>query len=122
MIRSDTLYHMKIILHGVNIELTPAIKSFAEEKIDSISRFFKGNIGNVVEARVELGKPSRHHKSGPFYYAEVNLKIGRRLLRASSKHSDLYVAIDKVRDEIEVQLKKFKEQIASSGRRVRVLK
>jgi len=108
---------MKIILHGVNMELTPAIKSFAEEKIGALERFFKDNGTDAVEVRVELGKPSLHHKSGQVYYAEVNFKMGSKLLRASAEHYDLYAAIDKVRDEIEVQVKKFKEKINETGRR-----
>lgn len=97
--------------------LTPAIRSFVDEKISSLSRFFKKAGLEMVEVRVEVGKPSRHHKSGFVYYAEVNMKIGRRLLRASAEHFDLYAAIDQVRDEIEVQLKKFKEKITKSSRK-----
>lgn len=107
---------MKIILHAVNLELTPAIRSFVEKKIGSLSRFLEDG-SDLVAARVEIGKPSRHHKSGPFYYAEVNLKIGRKLLRASAEHDDLYAAIGDIRDEVEVQIKKFKGKISETARR-----
>lgn len=107
---------MKIIIHSVNIELTPAIKSFAEKKIGSLAKFLRAN-SDSIEAKVEIGKPSRHHKSGFVYYAEVNLKIGKKLIRASSRHNDLYTAINDVRDETEVQVKKFKEKIGKTARR-----
>ena len=59
---------------------------------------------------VEVGKPSKRHKSGPIFYAEANLKIDGKLLRAEATHADLRTAIDKVRDELHIQIKKFKER------------
>lgn len=105
---------MRFIIHTVNIELTPAIRTFVEEKVGSLSRFLKNDL---AEARIEIGKPSKHHRSGPIFYAEVNLKIGKKLLRAQAEHFDLYVAIDQVRDEAERQIKKFKGKLADKVRR-----
>lgn len=104
---------MQIDVYAKNIELTPAIRSFVEEKIGSLVRFLEGRSENL-QARVEVGKPSRHHKSGQVFYAEVNLKVGGKLFRASEEHLDLYVAIDRVRDELEIQIKKFKNRIINS--------
>lgn len=107
---------MKIILHAKNIELTSAIKSFVDKKIGSLSRFLKDSKSDLIETRVEVGRPSRRHKSGPVFYAEANLKTGGKLFRASEERSDLYAAIDRVRDELEIQIKKFKGQISNSRR------
>ena len=109
---------MKIIIHGTKIELTPAIKSFIEEKVGALQKFSK-EADNLIEARVEIGKPSRHHKSGPVYYAEINLKIGGKLIRAESHHADLYTAINLTRDKTEIELIKFKEKKTDSTKRSR---
>jgi ribosomal subunit interface protein len=101
---------MKLILHGKNLDLTPSIKVFVEGKISSISKFLKPADYNLAEARVEVAKPSKHHRSGFVYYAEVNLKIGSRLFRAVAEHLDLHTAIDFARDEIERQIKEYKEK------------
>lgn len=101
---------MKIIIHGNNIELTAAIRGYVEAKIGSLSKFLPPASEDIIEARVEVGKPSKHHHTGPVFYAEVNLKIGGKLLRANEENYELYAAIDKVRDEIEIQIKKFKEK------------
>jgi putative sigma-54 modulation protein len=101
---------MKLIIYGKNLDLTPSIKTFVERKISSISKFLKPAETDSAEARIEIGKPSKHHKSGLVYYGEVNLKIGGKLFRAVAEHLDLYVAVDLVRDEIERQIKTYKEK------------
>jgi len=101
------------------MELTPAITAFVEEKIGMLSKFLNEPRGDLIEARVEVGKPSKHHKSGPVFYAEVNLKVGGKLIRANEENFDLYVAIDKVRDEVESQIKKFKEKSTDLERKNR---
>jgi len=101
---------VKLIIYGKNLDLTPSIKAFVERKINSISKFLKPAENDLAEARVEIGKPSKHHKSGFVYYGEVNLRIGSRLFRAVAEHLDLYVAIDLARDEIERQIKEYKER------------
>lgn len=112
---------MKIIIYAKNIELTPAIKSYAEEKIGSIGKFLGEADNDLVEARIEIGKPSMHHREGSVFYAEVNLKLGGNLLRATHEDYDLYTAIDKVRDEIENQIKKFKEKRTDLSRKPKIV-
>jgi ribosomal subunit interface protein len=113
---------MKLILYAKNIGLTSSIRVFVEGKIGSISKFLKPAESNLAEARVEVGKPSRHHKSGFVYYAEVNLKIGRRLFRAVAEHLDLRAAVDSVRGEIERQIKEHKGKSREVRRRPKVRK
>lgn len=113
---------MKLIIYGKNLDLTPSIKAFVEEKIGSASKFLKPAESNLAEARVEIGKPSRHHQSGFVYYAEVNLKIGSRLFRAVAEHLDLRTAIDFVRDEIGRQIKEYKERSREARRKERLEK
>jgi len=63
-----------------------------------------------IETRVEIGLPSKHHHSGNIFYAEVNLKIGGKLLRATCQHEDLRNAIVDAKNELQRQLKKFKDK------------
>jgi|SRR3989344_1320087 len=98
---------MKIELYGKNISLDEPLKIFIEDKIGGLEKFLgKGPIG----ARVEIGLPSKHHRSGRIYYAEVNLKVGGKLLRATCQHEDLRNAIVDVKDELQRQLKKFTDK------------
>ncbi|MDP3792743.1 MAG: ribosome-associated translation inhibitor RaiA [bacterium] len=98
---------MKIILSGKNITLDEALKVFVEDKIGGLEKLLgKG----PIEARVEIGLPSKHHRSGRIYYAEVNLKIGGKLLRATCQHEDMRNAIVDVKNELQRQIKKFKNR------------
>jgi len=98
---------MKIILSGKNIKLDEPLKVFVEERIGGLSKFIDGD---AVEARVEIGLPSKHHRSGKIYYAEVNLKIGGKLLRATCQHEDLRNAIVDAKNELQREIKKFKDK------------
>lgn len=108
---------MRIILQAKNMELTPSIKEFVDEKVGSISKLLPPREEALAEARVEVGKPSRHHSKGFVFYAEINLKIGSELLRATEEHLELHTAIDLARDKIERQLRKFKEAKISVRRK-----
>jgi len=109
---------MKITISTKNISLDDALRTFVEDKIGGLEKFFK-DPNNLVEIRVEIGKPSRHHRSGMVYYAEANISIGGKLLRADAKHLDLRTAIVQVKDELQIQLKKFKDKNGDLSRKTR---
>ena len=88
------------------------MRVFVEDRIGGLDKFIEGE----VEAKVEIGLPSTHHRSGDVYYAEVNLKIGGKLLRAEASNADLRNAITEVKDELQIQIKKFKEKITDAAR------
>src|SRR3989338_501503 len=98
---------MKIILSGKNIKLDEPLKVFVEERIGGLNKLIDSE---TVEARVEIGLPSKHHRSGRIYYAEVNLKVGGKLIRANCQHEDFRNAIVDVKNELQRQVKKFKNK------------
>lgn len=98
---------MKIEINPKNIKLNDALIVWVEKKIGGLEKFLKKIDPAAVEARVELGKPSKHHHKGLVWYAEVNLKLPRKLLRATSTDKDLRTAINQVKDELQRQIKKY---------------
>src|SRR3989344_6806707 len=98
---------MRINISTKNISLDEPLRIFIEEKIGGLDHLIGNNDG---QARVEIGKPSEHHRSGDIFSAEVNLSLGGKLLRATCTHEDLRNAIVDVKDELQVQIKKFKEK------------
>lgn len=97
---------MKTTVNSNNIELSEALIVWIEKKIGGLEKFLKLVDPNVIEARIEIGKPSRHHKKGMVWYAEVNLKVPGKLLRATNINKDLRTAINQVKDELQKQIKK----------------
>lgn len=98
---------MKIDIVCKNITLDAPLQVFIDKKIGGLEKFLTDGPASV---RVEIGKPSKHHRSGPIFHAEVNLKLGGKLLRGESDHKDLRTAIDEARDELHLQIKKLKEK------------
>lgn len=112
---------MKINIKSTDLELTPALTEFIEEKIGSLNKFVRaetedgdGSAGNyLVEAFVEVARDTKHHKHGEVFRAEVNLKIGGRMLRAEKRDWDARVAIDAVREELKTELDKIQGKLES---------
>jgi ribosomal subunit interface protein len=96
-------------LKATNIELTDAIKSAVEDALARLAKFTE-RYGTAVSAHVEVGKSTQHHHKGPFFRAEINLKIPGTLLRAEREREDLYVALNEVESDLARQLKAEKER------------
>ncbi len=99
---------LNINLSGKNIDLDEPLKVFVDERIGGLEHLVQ-DMGEIP-VHVEIGKSTRHHKTGPFFYAEANMRIGGTLLRATCEHEDLRNAIVDVKHELERQIKKLKEK------------
>ncbi|MEK6692128.1 MAG: ribosome-associated translation inhibitor RaiA [Nitrospirota bacterium] len=92
---------MNIIVTGRHLDVTPALRSYAEEKIKKVGKYFN----NVTEVIITLGVEKYRHK------AEVQLRVNGVLIQAEEVTGEMYSSIDKVMDKIERQVKKFKEKL-----------
>lgn len=101
-------------IKGTNIDLTDALKTYAKEKIESLTTYFD----NIQNADIDIGLRSNHHQKGKVYYAEVNLSVPGTLLRVEKEAEDLYKAIDKVRDHFKIELEKMKGKKRDKDREV----
>lgn len=113
---------MKTNIKATGLELTPALRAYLEEKLTHVERFIDPGDQSVI-ANVELGKPSQHHQSGEVFKAEINLHISGGDLYASTEESDLYAAIDIMKDEIISVIKTRKDKqntlLRRGGRRIK---
>ena len=107
---------MKYILQPLNISISNSISVLVETKVRTLERFVSRFDPKTVEARIEVGKPSRHHHTGLVFYAEINLKIPGKLLRAEATHLDLSFAINEAFKEIERQVKDYKEKMITKNK------
>jgi len=120
---------MKIIIKTKNTTLTRVIEDFIKEKINPLEKFIKvlhngkdinfpsGKEKPVLVAWVEIGKETRHHKKGPFFRAECQIRFTGKSVRAESFSKDLRTAIIEVKDELQRELKKEKGKIISTKKR-----
>ncbi len=94
---------MNIIVNGRHLEVTPALKNYAEEKIGKFEKY----ITNITEAVVTLSVEKYRHK------AEVLLKVNGYLIQAEGITGEIYSSIDEVVEKLEKQAKKYKEKLHS---------
>jgi len=108
---------MKIKITTTNIELTNAIESYVDEKMSSVEKFAISHEKEDPVASVEIGKTNNHHQSGDVFRAEVNMRVRGKHFRATSEKSDLYAAIDDMRNELVRELTSHKEKTRTLVRR-----
>lgn len=112
---------MRTNIKATNIELTPAVSDYIEKKLSSIGKYLESGVDAV--AHVEVGKSTNHHRSGDVFKAEVHIVGGGIDCYAVSEKSDLFAAIDIVKDEIESSLMHEKgKRFALARRGARMVK
>src|SRR3989337_3131744 len=94
---------MNIIVNGRHLEVTSALKSYAEEKLKKFDRY----LSQITEAVVTLTVEKYRHK------AEVLLKVNGLLIQAEGVTGEIYSSIDEVVEKLEKQVKKYKEKMVS---------
>lgn len=118
---------MKINIKATNLDLTPAIRSYIEEKIGSLEKYLKRLVEKgAVEVFIEIARTTKHHQKGPVFKAECNLELPGKLVRA--EHSDWHIrrAIDEIKKELQQEVEKyttkFRAQDSSKRNKIRELR
>ncbi len=106
---------MKYELKATNFELTPSIKIYLQEKLDSLDKFLPHDSSIVAE--IELAQTTRHHKKGDIFKAEANLITPGRLIRTVVETNELHAAIDLMKDELKREITGKKDKNISLYRR-----
>ena len=94
---------MKFNIHGKKLDVTESIKSYIEEKIGRLDKYFENP--NDITATVVI------KLRGNDQVVEATINANKFVLRGEESHKDLYAAIDKVSDKIERQIRKNKTRM-----------
>ena len=92
---------MNVIVNGRHLEITPALRQYAEDKIGKFTKY----LSNISEAVVTVSVEKHRQK------AEVLLKVNGYMIQAEGSTGDVYSAIDEVVEKLEKQVVKYKEKI-----------
>jgi putative sigma-54 modulation protein len=92
---------MKIDITGRHIEVTPALRSFTEEKLGKLVRL----LDDPLECHVVLFVEKHRH------VAEIQVKSRTAVFSGQEETGDLYSSIREVADKLERQAQKHKEKI-----------
>lgn len=98
---------MQFSVTARNLEITPALRAYAEEKLSRLTRYLE----NIVTLHVVLSV-NKHRQT-----AEVTLRVRDLTIRAEEEGDDLYSSIDLVAEKLERQILRYKERILAHAAR-----
>ncbi len=113
---------MQINIKGTKLTLTPSLRTYIERKLGTLTRFLKQLETAGVEMKVEIARTTRHHRHGEVFMAEVNLPLPGRTLRAAEYSADARMAVDAVREKLQLEIEKYKAKTTGRPRRQKSVK
>ena len=97
---------MKLLIHGRNLDVTPAIREYTETKLARAVNHFEGM---VKEADVHLSVA--RNPRVPQQTAEVTMYANGLVIRAQERSENLYASIDLVASKVSRQLHRYKKRL-----------
>ena len=94
---------MKFNIHGKKLDVTDSIKSYIEEKIGRLDKYFENPDDITATVLIKL--------RGNDQVVEATINANKFILRGEESHKDLYASIDRVSDKIERQIRKNKTRM-----------
>lgn len=92
---------MLVTVKGKNVEVTDALKRYAEKKIQKLEKYFR----DIKTAQVTQSIQRNWH------IIEVQLEGDGVVLRGEERSDDMYASIDQVVEKLEKRVKKFKGKL-----------
>ena len=92
---------MQLSVTGNHVEITAAMRSYVEKKLDRIVRHFD----HVIDTHFVLTVEKLLHK------AEATMRVRGETIHALASEGDMYAAIDALADKLERRVRKHKEKL-----------
>lgn len=96
-------------VRGENLEITPAIREYIENKVSKLEKYFSNELEANVYANAKVYKNGNQK-------IEITVPLKGVTLRAEEVNSDLYASVDLVVDKLERQIRKYKTRVNRKGR------
>ncbi len=98
------VYMLNFNIRGENIEVTPAIREYVENKIEKVERYFSEGVSANANVNLKVYNDKQTK-------VEVTIPMRNVTLRAEERHDDMYAAIDLIVDKLERQIRKHKTKV-----------
>lgn len=106
---------VKMVVQGRQIELTPSIKQYAEDKVGKAVSHFEGSVKEVDVTLSVSGGDAGHGKRRQ--RTEITLYTLRNgIVRAEDVEENMYASIDLVCDRLTRKLRKVKDKAIAKGK------
>ena len=96
---------MKLLIHGRNLEITPALRDYTQTKLDRAIQHF-GDAVREADVHLSVARNPRV----PQQTAEVTVFANGTVIRAQERSENLYASIDLAAGKLARQLRKWKER------------
>ncbi len=96
---------MKLLIHGRNLELTPALREYTQSKLEKAIHHF-----NSIVQQADVYLSVARNPSVPQQTAEVTVFANGTIIRAQERSHNLYASIDLVANKLSRQLRRYKER------------
>jgi ribosomal subunit interface protein len=102
------------------VDLTPALETYIESKLMPLAKLIK-QFDETGEAEIwlEISRTTKHHRKGEIYFAAIDLRVPRKILRAEEYATDIRKAIDKARDRLHAEIEKYRTRFLKPKRGTR---
>ena len=107
---------MHIIITGVHMEITDAIRGYILEKMRPLEKLIARD-DTSAKLSIELSKTSNHHVNGQVFQTEALLHIRGKDTSLKTTQDDLYKGIDILKDMLVRELSQHKDKERSIVRR-----
>ncbi len=97
---------MKVNIRAHHVEVTPALKEYAQKKMEKLETFFE----NIQEINVEMDFADTVDENKRQRVTATVWASGT-ILRAKEASKSMYAAIDVIFEKLEKQLRKYKEKL-----------
>ncbi len=102
---------MNISITSRHFNAESALRTYVEDKVSKLDRFFDGVVHCDVVFDNEHSKPNGTDKM-----VEIKLSVHDKILKSQEATDDYFKAVDKAVDKLEKQLVKFKQKIKHEGK------
>jgi len=96
---------MNLTISGHHVDLTPALRSYVQDKLASVGR----HLDHGADAKVLLSIEAPKGKAGQ-QKAECNIHMKGQDLFAQSQHANMYAAIDELVAKLDRLVEKYKHK------------
>jgi ribosome hibernation promoting factor len=103
---------VRLQVKGKNVEVTPALKGYAQEKLGKLDRHLNDTARLELELAVEKNPSIAENQ-----VAEATVWTKGPILRATERSSDMKASIDQLVDKLERQASRYKDKRRRSASR-----
>jgi putative sigma-54 modulation protein len=94
---------MEVSIFTRNMEMTPRLREYVEQKVDKLDRYLPWIDEARVELKVENARSANHRQ-----VAQLTVRARGKILRAEEHTNDMFTSIDTVLDKMYRQIARYK--------------